>query len=103
MSSQEKAASGSGFGDESSSRILAVWLQCIAGRESWYLVWISASSGKAAPASGGWAFFVGCHLYVDLYQLCPLPGRHPDGLSGGHDFGNFALGKNLRILAAAYV
>ena len=36
---------------------------------------------------------------LDLYQLCRLPGRHPDGVSDRHAFRNFALGKNLRIPA----
>jgi len=38
---------------------------------------------------------------LDLYQLCYLPGRHPDCLSDWYAFRGFALGKNLWLLAPA--
>jgi hypothetical protein len=38
---------------------------------------------------------------LDLYLFCRLPGRHPAGLSDGHDFWDLALGENRGRLAAA--
>ena len=101
MKNPGKRGSGSGCGGDTGHWGLAAGMQCAPGLPAGYFLWISPASGCPAPASGGWDLFSGGVLGLALYQLCPLPGRHPSGVADWHAVRNFALGGNLRTVAAA--
>ena len=103
MKNPEKAASGSGCGDDHSHGPLAFGLQFSAGRLSGTSVRIPASFAQPAPAAFGCGVFPGCGMGLDLYLLCRLPGRHPYRLPAGHGHRYSALAQHLRPLAAACI
>ena len=93
--------SGSGFGGDTGSSSLAVWLQCAAGGLSWDVIWIFPASGQAAPTPGRSSVFPGSGVGLGLPQLFGLPGRHPAGVPAGAGRRPSALGKNCGAVAPA--
>ena len=101
MRNPGKAASGSGFGDDTGYRCLAFRLQSGSGRVPWSVLRVSPAFGKASPDPCGCDFFSGGGLGVGLHLLCRLPGRYPDGLLAGHGSRYFAVGGYRRAVAPA--
>ena len=101
MKNPEKAASGSGSGDDTCRCCLAAWLQCGSGRLPEPVLRLSPAGGQKSPDSGRCDFFSGNGVGMDLALLCGVPGRYPDGVSSGHGNGFFALGAELRTVAPA--
>ena len=101
MKSPEKAASGSGFGDDTGSCRLAVLGQPAAGGLPGDLLRFSPSFGTQAQDPGRCGFLPDRGMGLALYLLRTLPWGHPDGISAGDGKRNFAVGRELRPLASA--
>ena len=100
MKNPGKRGSGSGCGGDAGPWGLAAGLQCTSGLPAGHFLWISPAPGGPAPASGGRDLFSGGVLGLAPYQLCCLPGRYPSGVADWYGVRNFALGRNLRPVAA---